>query len=295
MAEAIKNKIIVLDPSTKSVTDLLALVKEKDTAEVTVVKTQEDEIGTIVSSLPCLFIFSLIDNASVPPMVQLLKKLENVIKHNGLKVYLVTGIKNRQLSDLFTQKLGVTDYIIDPVPIRTMQFKINLAMKAVDNFRRQLDMKKAAQEQIVIKKLDGKKGEAVPGANAAAARSKPALDTQEDTFLFKNGGVKKSGKKFVVEVEGPDPSTGEWVPHEDKGEAKAAWRWVPNEEKAAQASGAKPADGWVHEGDKPAFNEDSNKWAMSSEEPKLAYEKAGKKIAEKIGTDEKGEVVVAED
>lgn len=288
-----KNQIIVLEPCTDSVKELLGLVREKAMAEVVSCATPEEAIQNLSGSLPCLLITSLTDNAVVPVRVQLLKRLESVIKQGALKVYMVTGMKNRQLADLFTQKLGVADYIIDPVPARTMLFKVNLALKAVDNFRKIAEQKKAAQEQIVIKKGDAKKPDAA--AAPVTAKGKPALQMAEDTFLFKNGGVKKAGKKFVVEVEGPDPSTGEWKQHEDKGDAQSAWRWVPNEEKAEQESGKAPPDGWVHSGDKPTFNEETGKWALSSEKPQLALKKSGKVVAEKVSLDEKGEVVVAED
>lgn len=295
MADKVKNQIVVIEPSTPSVTELLKLVREKDLAEVITCATPDEAIQNISGALPCLLITSLTDNSVVPLRVQLLKRLEGVIKQGALKVYMVTGMKNRQLADLFTQKLGVTDYIIDPVPARTMFFKVNLALKAVDNFRKIAEQKKAASEQIVIKKMEAKKAEAAAAGGAVPAKGKPALQMAEDTFLFKNGGVKKAGKKFVVEVEGPDPSTGEWKQHEDKGDAQAAWRWVPNEEKAAQEAGKAPPDGWVHTGDKPAFNEETGKWALASEKPQLALKKAGQVVAEKVGLDEKGEVVVAED
>ncbi len=294
MADKVKNQIIVLEPSTPSVTELLKLVNEKGLADVLTCSSPEEAIQCLSGALPCLLITSLTDNSVVPPRVQLLKRLEAVIKQGALKVYMVTGMKNRQLADLFTQKLGVTDYIIDPVPARTMFFKVNLAIKAVDTFRKIAEQKKAASEQIVIKKSDAKKPDAAAAA-AVPAKGKPALQMAEDTFLFKNGGVKKAGKKFVVEVEGPDPSTGEWKPHEDKGDAKSAWRWIPNEEKEAQEKGKAPPDGWVHKGEKPVFNEESGKWALSSEKPQLALQKAGKVVAEKVGVDDSGEVVVAED
>lgn len=294
MAEKVRNQIVVLEPCTQSVTDLLVMVKEKDYADIVMVKTPEETIQAVAGALPCLLILSLVDNNAVPSRVQMLKRLETSIKQHGLKVYMVTGIKNRQLSDLFTQKMGVTDYIVDPVAVRTMLFKINLAIKAVENFRKQQEAKRASQEQIVIKKFEAKKTEGAATADLAP-KGKPALQMAEDTFLFKNGGAKKVGKKFVLEVEGPDPSTGEWQQHADKGDVKSAWRWVPNEEKEAQAAGKAPPDGWVHDGDKPSFNEESGKWALASENPALALKKAGKVVAEKISLDEKGELVVAED
>ncbi len=125
------------------------------------------------------------------------------------------------------------------------------------------------------------------------AKLKPALNVSEDTFLFKNSQVKKVGKKVTMEMEGPAPETGEWVPHEDKGDTKNSWRWVPEDKKDAPET--KNGDGWVHSGEKPIFNPESKKWQMSSEKPELALQKEGKKIATKVSTDENGEVEVAAD
>jgi hypothetical protein len=81
------------------------------------------------------------------------------------------------------------------------------------------------------------------------------------------------------------------VPHEDKGDALSCWRWLPKEESPETARG----DGWVHEGDKPVFQESNRKWQLTSEKPDLSFRKDGKKVASKISTDESGRVAVAAD
>lgn len=295
MSEKAKSVIVVLEPSAKSATELLAMVEEKNLADVVRVPSVEEALQTIAQSLPCIFMASINENAEVPTRVQLFKRLEGAIKQQGLKVFVVTPIKNRQLSDMVTQKLGVADYIVEPIPARTMQFKLNLQLKALDNFRRQQELKKAAAEAVVIKKLENNKKADGPAGGEVKTNGKPAVQAGEDTFLFKNSGVKKAGKKYTVELEGPAPETGEWVPHEDKGDPTPAWRWVPNEEKEAQAKGEIPPDGWVHKGDKPQFNDESQKWAMTSEKPSLSLRQKGVTTAEKMGTDESGEVFMAED
>jgi len=293
--KAKKNTIIVLEPSTKSTKELLGLIAEKKLADIMNASSPEEALQFLMASLPCMLIVGIPDNSFVPSRIQLFKNLERSVKFQGLKIYVVTPLNNRQLADLATQKMGVSDYIIEPMPVRTMMFKANLQLKALDNFRKQQELKRLADEQIVIKKLDGgTKTDAASGSDVKMSQ-KPALQLQEDTFLFKNSGVRKSGKKFTVELEGPDPSTGEWVQHEDKGDAQSAWRWVPNEEKEKQAKGEAPKDGWVHEGDKPQFSESSGKWAMTSEKPSLALKAKGQTVAQKLGVDEKGEVFVAED
>ncbi len=295
MAEKIKNRIIVLEPATKLVNELLGHIEAKNVADVVRVKSHDEAFQEVTLSLPCMMILCIMENSDVPVYIQFFKKLESSIKLHGLKTYVVTPLKNRQLADLITQKMGAADFIIEPVPVRTMLFKANLQLKAVDNFRRQQEMKKLSEQKIVFKKADAKTADAALGSDVKTAQ-KAALQVPGDTFLIKNSAVKKNGKKFTVELDGPDPSTGEWVQHEDKGDVGSAWRWLPNEEKekAKQGSGA-AANGWVHGGDKPVFNESSQKWAMTSENPSLTLQVDGKTAAQKIGVDEKGEVFFAED
>lgn len=287
-----KNKLIVLEPCTKNVEDLLALVLQKDQAEIVRTQSAEEATQLVIQLQPCMLVACIQENGEVPSRVNLMKRLEPVIKKGMLKSFITSKLKNRQLSTLITS-FGVTDFIEEPAPVRTMQFKANLQLKALETIRKQMEMKKASQEQIVFKKSEAKKGEEATVGQDTAAKLKPALQLEQDSFLFKNSGAKKVGKKFVVEMEGPDPATGDWVPHEDKGDAKSSWRWMPKEEDGTP----KPAEGegWVHEGEKPEFKDASGKWQFASEKPDLSFRKKGEKVATKLSVDEKGELQVAED
>jgi hypothetical protein len=292
MAEKKKNTVVLVNPATQAVQDLVKQLEDGQLAEIMPVESADEGTQIAMQFQPCLIISCIQHNADVPARVQMLKKLENNIKHQGVKVLMMSKIKNRQVADLMTSKLGVSDFIEEPSPARTVLFKTKKLLASIDTFRKIQDAKKAQQEQIVFKKSEQKQGEA---ANTIKAKQRPALGVPGDTFLFRNNGLKKNGKKVLVELEGPDPETGEWVKHEDKGDGKTSWRWVPNEEKEAQEKGTAPKDGWVHEGEKPHFNEKTKKWQMLSEKPDLSLMKDGKKIAEKISTDESGEVTVADD
>lgn len=290
MAQELKNKIVVLEPCTKTVEDLLKTITDRKQAELIRVSIPEEAVQLVRQYQPCMLVVCIHENAELPQRVTLFKNLESSIKYGLLKTLFISKIKNKQISTLITS-LGVTDFMEEPVPLRTLQFKANIQMKAIETIRKQQEQKKASQEKIVFKKAGQKEeGEA---SGDPQAKPTPALQLEEDAFLFKNSGVKKNGKKMVVELEGPDPSSGEWVSHEDKGNAQAAWRWVPEEEKDTPE--AKRGDGWVHSGDKPQFQETTQKWQMASEKPELSYQKDGKKVAKKISTDAGGNVSVAAD
>lgn len=293
MADAEKPQIIVLEPCTKTVEDLLKIIEEKSQAELIRVGNADEAQQLARHHQPCMLVACIQENAEIPARVNMLKKLEGSIKKGLLKTLFVSKLKNRQINTLITS-LGVTDFMEEPVPVRTMAFKANLQLKAIQTIRKQQAQKAANEEKIVFKKSEAKKDGDRAVNSDSTAKSAPALSLQEDTFLFRNSGAKKVGKKVMVEVEGPTPESGDWVPHEDKGNAQTSWRWVPKEEKAAEAAG-KPAEGWVHEGDKPQFQEATGKWQLASEKPDLSFRKNGEKIASKISTDENGELVVAAD
>lgn len=296
MAEKELPRIIVLQPVTKTVEDLLSSISQKKQADIDYIGSAEEAVQLVQQFAPCMFIACLSDNNDIPQRVSLFKRLEKVIKQGLIKTLVVSKVKNKQLSNLISG-MGVTDFIEEPAPLRTVQFKANLQLKAVETIRKQQEQKKLAQEKIVFKKSEQKKeDDAAASFNSADVPTKKsaALGLKEDTFLFKKGGIKKNGKNLTLELEGPDPETGEWVQHEDKGDAKTSWRWVPNDEKEAAAKSGKK-DGWVHQGEKPHFNEETQKWQMTSEKPDLALHKNGEVLAKKISLDEAGEVVVAED
>jgi hypothetical protein len=293
MAEKELNRIVVLDPCTPAVDELLKKVEAANQAEVVRLSSPEEAVQFVRQYQPCMLVTCTLNNAEIPIRVNMLKKLESSIKAGVLKTLFVSKLKNRQLGTLITS-MGVTDFIEEPVPARTLQFKANLQLKAVETIRKQQELKKASQEKIVFKKSEQKQDPNSQSSTELSAKKRPALQLEEDTFLFKSSAVKKVGKKTLVELEGPPPESGEWVQHEDKGDAKTSWRWMPNEKKELPAEAAK-AEGWVHEGEKPTFNEESGKWQFNSEKPDLSYQKNGQKVASKISTDENGEVAVAED
>lgn len=292
MAELEKTKIVVLEPTTKAVEDLLKAILQKGQAEVERVSSIAEVAQLIGQYQPCMLMTCLTENGQVPDRVNMLKRMENSLKKGLVKVMFTTTLKNAQLGNVISA-LGVTDFIQEPVPLRTMQFKANLQLKAVETIRKAEERKKAGEEKIVFKKSEAAAKDAA-GGGGANAKVKPALQLKEDAFLFKNSGVKKIGKKFVLEMEGPAPETGEWKQHEDKGNAQTSWRWVPKEDENGKPLDDR-GDGWVHEGDKPEFKEASGKWQLASEKPELAYRQNGQKIAKKITVDETGEVTVAAD
>lgn len=293
MSEKAKNQIVVLEPVTDTVSELLRMINERNQAEVVRLTNADEAIQYARQNAPCMFMLCMSTNTDIPPTFNTLKKIKSDIKAGFLKVTLVSKIRNPQLQKL-VQEIGITDYIEEPIPARTLQFKANLQLKAVDNFRRQRELKKAAEEKVTIKTFEKKGGpEPATGGTAIKPQTKQALKMADDTFLIKNTAIKKSGKKVVVEMDGPDPETGEWKQEETKPGEEQAWRWEPKDEEGKPE--ASSDDGWVCRGEKPQFKPNTKKWQAVAEKPELFLKKKKTKVAVKLSMDEQGEVTLAED
>jgi DNA-binding response OmpR family regulator len=280
-----------MEPITKTVNDLLEAITEKDQADVSPFQNADEAVQNTRQFVPCMLVLCIQTNNDIPPVLNILKKLKPDIKQGLVKTLLVSKIKNPQLQKLIGE-FGVTDYIEEPIPARTLMFKANLQLKAVDTTRRQIELKKQGEEKIVFKTSKKGEEEAQNTGTEIKTKSKPALALANDTFLIKNSQVKKQAKKYLVELDGPDPSTGDWMPEGDD-PANPQWRWKPHDKE--DEPGSEDGDGWVASGEKPQFKPAAKKWQLSSEKPSLYFKKKKEKVAEKIGVDEDGEVVVADD
>jgi len=287
-----KSKIIVLEPVTKTVGELLKILEQKEIVEIDRVSSPGEVTQLALQFQPCVVFINLMSPADIASRVNMIKSLESGIKYGQIKILFASNSKNKQIGNLITS-LGVTDYMEEPIPLRTLQFKANIQIKAIATIKKNLAAKKTTQEKIVFKKGEQKAQVTAPTGNELKRKS--PLGMREDFFLFRQQPPRKVGKKTLLEAEGPDPSTGEWVEHESKGDAKTAWRWVPKDEKEKELLAKGKNDGWIHKGDKPQFSDQSQKWQFASEQPSLSFVKDDEVVAEKVTTDANGEIEIAED
>ena len=172
--EKIKIAMIVLEPLSSNMAELVKLIGSKDQANVISIASSEEAKQIILKNLPCMLVACIQENSEVPSRVRLLKQLESPLKYGLLKTMIASKLKNAQLQSLISG-LGVTDYIQEPVPLRTLQFKANLQLKAVDTVRKQQEMKKQSQEKIVFKKSDQKMADGTGSAADITAKQKPEI------------------------------------------------------------------------------------------------------------------------
>lgn len=284
--------IVVLEPTLPAIEELLQTIA-KPSIQISRTKSVEEAAGLALGYSPCLVICSISDAQAVNPNVTLLQKIHKGIKKGNLKTMVLARVKNPQLKQLITQ-LGVTDYNMDPIPVRTLVFKINLHINAIQAIKKREALLNNNTE-LVFKQDTGKADDSTrtfKHQTAAYAR-KPALKLPEDIFALSGAVPAKDGKRSIIELEGPTPDSGAWKRMDGKAEERARYRWVPNNSDAAEHKDS--ATGWVHEGEEPSYNAEKNRWQLSSDKPNLSYLRAGIRQTSKIQVNSTGGLEIADD
>lgn len=280
-------QIILVEPVAESVAALTQVLGKSNQMEILAVPTPDEAWQVAQQFTPCLLFVSIRGSLDGEPQLEMLKKLEKQIRTKQVKPLVVSTVKNHPLARNIAA-LGVTDYAEEPIPTKSLLFKVNILVKAVLNARKKNEAK---DDSTIIFKTESekeKKSTVVADEKIEEMNYKPALQLAEDVFVFKGAKPKKAGRNFIIEGEGPAIETGEWKLDAVDGEENKQWRW---EEKNTDSD---PADnGWIFEGEKPVAK--NGKWQFTSKKPELFYKKNGKKVATKMEVDENGRIVLAED
>ncbi len=284
--------IVVLKPSTPTAEQLIAALTSNSSVELIHVETPGEAVQLLSQVEPAIVIASLSDAKAVVSTMSLLKGIFPLAKKGRVKSLIISKLKNPQLRAA-AQKLMISEFIEEPITARTLQFKANLQVKAVDSIKKRDAELRSQQELIELKKVEMQKAKE---AYSAEAKMKPAVNVDIDGFTFRGSKVKKGDGKVSFDLGGPDPESGEWKEHKSAEEGKPQWRWVPKDPKELAAiGGAEGKDGCIADGQKPEFYPLKKKWALAGEKPGLGYFKDGRKVAVKAEVNAQGELEVAED
>lgn len=267
--------IVALEPLTEAVTTLIRVLEKSGQVELLRVPTEEEAYQVALQFQPCILLLSVIDAADA--QLDLLKRLEKQIDSGQVKGLTVSAVKGHSKARLISD---LCDYVEEPVPAKSLLFKVRILFKAIDALEKK---NKPKREEVLMFGAD-----AAPELTEAELGYKPALQLGEDIFVFKGRKPRLGPSGYVIEVEGPSPDSGQWF---KEGEG---WRWVP---RFGEDGSETPdtGDGWVHEGKKPRYLPASGRWELNSARPSLSFRKNGKTVAAKVSMDEEGTLLLAED
>lgn len=281
-----ENHVVLLEPACDLVERVVKVFEKDATYAIYRASSENEAIQLLKQFSPAMVLLSCYAKTEIIRATVLLKTLQGMTRAGMLKSVVVTKLQDPRLMDSF-QKLGCSEYVLDKISDYSFSYKLNLHLKGLRTKRQK------AKKELELKK-GGSGGPANAGSGGKRSRitgetkEAPALALAEDVWLIRGSKPKKMGLQWVLDLEGPDPSTGEWVQISDGKVEK--WGWKP------KGSTADPkTDGWDFSGQKPVYSELEKKWKFVSTEPDLSFKKAGKKEASKVAVDDKGNFVIALD
>ncbi len=268
-----------------------------------------EEAGEIVQfvdqiasqGVPVLVLLSMTTKNDILKSVFLMKMVQKIIKKNLLKVIVSSAFNDNRLIESFN-KLGCLEFLTGRISNNVLNFKISLQVRAMRAIKKQAMAEKELKKERTFKFTHDKnksgqkvlKGDSNNYDNSLSVSDierAGVIQLAEDTWIIRGEKPKKFGSRWVMDIEGPDDDSGQWVVHEGEG-GKPKWMWKSN---TAALSKSTPTEGWAFSGAKPVFNPSTGKWKFISDEPDLSYEKNGKKLATKYGLNAEGKPVVSED
>ena len=287
--------LIVLEPVIDSMAALVRVLEKSPQVELIAVPSAEEAHQVALQFQPCVMLLSIRGSLDGNTQVELLKKLEKPIRSGLVKPLVISTVKKHPLA-VAISTIGVKDYVEEPTTTKSLLFKMNLFFKAI-NAQKAKNSKNKNEETTVFKaKPQEEQKDSLVVSTKLNAKYKPALQLAEDTFVFKGSLPRKVNNKLMLEAEGPSPETGTWNELPTKSGELQKWKWVPNPTVEEDGNNPQEEDsGWVYEGDKPSYNVLTGKWQMQSLKPRLDFYKKAKPVANKVETDDHGEVSIAED
>ncbi|MBI4926108.1 MAG: hypothetical protein HY843_09305 [Bdellovibrio sp.] len=214
--------------------------------------------------------------------VVILKQLKAEIKNKNVKILLLHSFIPEKVYEKF-KFFGFTELLL----ISTEFDKIlSMLSKMCNEKSNQLSvvsgLKNPQKEEFFtqeIKKVELK------------IRMVPALNLEEDYWLFQSGGTRVVMNRWVVKLKGPGPSAGKWILATENQELEK-WKWIPENYKKygfKQSNGA-----WYFIGELPRFEKDA--WKFIGQVPELVFcDENDKALGTKVLTDLEGNLIVSYD
>jgi hypothetical protein len=211
---------------------------------------------------------------------------------SGRKLVPIVFLKspNPKVEDLLL-RAGCMEILKYDLPVRTLQYKLNRLVKAL------AVREPAGDDSVEVIRQGGEHGgdKSVHRSGIRTGTGDPEkidfldpLDTDKDIWLIRRKNhVKFVQKQFLVEIIGPSPAAGDWVPAELYKSlfpnAPELWAWKPR----AHADVFDPSpETWVFIGRKPVYSWVVNRWSFVGETPALHLFKLKTIIASRFLVDD---------
>jgi DNA-binding NarL/FixJ family response regulator len=276
------NQLVIVEPACGACFRMKKALEDDEDTDIHVVEDVQEAIQLIRQVAPSLVLLSLYTGNDLQKNFVLLSKIKDLVLAGRAKIICFSKFDQPKLVKKM-EKMGVHEFISEPIVDRKALFKIQLQLRALSLQRKKeekaLELKKSKQDYAEKQgNLKAKK------TSAQKAKEGPSLTLPEDIWVFGGEKPKKVGGKWMIAGYGPHPKMGEWRACGESAHGEPLWEWVEDED-------SKDYGGtWIFCGQKPVKK--GEKWHFVADRPDLSYFVRQEKVASKIYTDPNGLVII---
>ena len=185
------NHFVILEPVSEIfhvALDLLKKQKGQESLEIIYCSTPEQAANEIREASPCVVGFSIEKMESAATAINFMRSIADKVDAKEIKVIAVNKVSTPALTKLL-DKVKLSVVVTEPVPTRTLMFKLLLQIKAVELVRKQLELKAKQEERI---SFNGSR--------------KSEKDEDQDAIRFSLGGRQGKDQKKYFGQKGDETS-----------------------------------------------------------------------------------------
>lgn len=267
-----EHSLLLTSPAHSVVNRMVKQFGEKRSEKIVVVDSITNCSAMIDAKMPCVIVISMVKESDFVEAVVVLRKKQSLEHKDLVRILIVARTENKKIKQVLLSQ-GAEEIFQDSISHTNLLFKVSVQFGAI-----QSTLKKGMNDRVVLK-------------------GGPAFQTgthtiKEDIWLIKGTAPKKIGVQWLVEVEGPDPDSGDWEFQGLKENGEEQWSWKFKNENGERVKGS---GDWVFTGQKPTPVQGSNRWKMVAAKPDLTYKEGGKPVGSKIQTDPEKGIIFAAD
>ena len=282
--------VMLINPRLPLLMQAIDVFKDKRPEPVVVVPSVEDAIARAQAGLPCVLIFSIVEDADVIACIQMCKTL-SLERRDGLHRLIVVSVKdNKKLQDSVLNR-GASEFVNSKTAPSGLVFKTTRLLAQI-----QRHLEKSGDSKVV---MSGQARGPASGPGMVIVKG-PAFNMSdeiiaEDTWMVHSTPPKKVGSRWAVEIEGPDPDSGSWEPLGENAQGEEQWAWHPLgfDGKALPAEAKQNL--WIFVGQRPSYDLESEKWKMVSVQSELFYQVGKQKGQSKFKLDSEKGIIFSQD
>ncbi len=283
--------VLLINPRLPLLMQTIDVFKDKRPEPVVVVPTVEEAIARAQAGLPCVLIFSIVEDADVIACIQMCKTL-SLERRDGMHRLIVVSVKdNKKLQDSVLNR-GASEFVNSKTAPSGLVFKTTRLLAQI---QRHLD-KMGDQSKVVL----SSQSRGAAGGPGMVIVKGPAFNMSEeviaeDTWVIHSTPPKKVGSRWAVEIEGPDPDSGSWEPLGENAQGEEQWAWHPLGFDGKVLPPEAKQNLWIFVGQRPSYDLESEKWKMVSVQSELFYQMGKQKGPSKFKLDSEKGIIFSQD